>query len=391
MKILSILGTRPEAIKMAPVLRALAGHGGLRSSVALTGQHRDLVGNVLEAFEIEPDHDLRLMTDGQTLAGFHGRALEACAALLERECPDWVLVHGDTASALAAATAAFYARIPVGHVEAGLRTGDLAAPFPEEMNRRAIAIVTRRHFAPTARARLALLAEGVADDAIAMTGNTAVDAVRWMATHHARRRATTEPGRKLVLVTGHRRENFGAGLAGICDALVELSARGDVEILYPLHPNPAVRGPVSERLSGCPHVWLVDPFDYPDMVAAMAGAHVILTDSGGIQEEAAALGIPVVVMRDRTERPEAVDAGCAILGGTDPHRLAAIAHHILDDCRIHRAMAIAPCPFGDGRAGERIADWFAAQASSQSTSAANSLSSVEVASMRGARSVASLR
>lgn len=389
MKILSLFGTRPEAIKMAPVLRALRRHPNLQSIIALTGQHRDLVTPVLDAFELQADRDLALMQEGQSLAGFHGRALAACGALIEREQPDWVLVHGDTASALAAATAAFYAGIPVGHVEAGLRTGDLRAPFPEEMNRRAIAMVAERHFAPTERARDALIAEGVTPSRIAVTGNSAVDAVRWMAQTHERARACVEPHKRLILVTGHRRENFGPGLAGICEALVRLAARGDVEIVYPIHPNPAVRGPVSERLAGVEHLWLVDPFDYPDMVAAMSGAHLILTDSGGIQEEAAALGIPVIVMRDKTERPEAVEAGCALVGGTEPTRLTAIASRLLDDCRIHRSMAIAPCPFGDGRTGERIADWFAAQASSQSMSAASVSSLEDLPTMRGNRSVAS--
>ena len=389
MKILSIFGTRPEAIKMAPVLRALRDRRSLTAQIALTGQHRDLVAPVLDAFDLVAARDMALMQDGQSVAAFHGRALEGCARLIDEERPDWVVVHGDTASALAAATAAFYARVPVAHVEAGLRTGDMQAPFPEEMNRRAIGMIAAMHFAPTLRARDALLAEGVHDHVIQVTGNSVVDAVRWMASNHSRRRAAVEPGRRLVLVTGHRRENFGPGLAGICSAIEILARRGDVEIIYPLHPNPQVRGPVAEQLAGVPHVWLVDPFDYPDMVAAMAGAHVILTDSGGIQEEAAALGIPVVVMRDKTERPEAVEAGCALIGGTEPVRLASLASRLLDDCRIHRSMAIAPCPFGDGRAGERIADWFAAQASSQSISAARSSSLLLDSSMRGSRWVAS--
>lgn len=389
MKILSIFGTRPEAIKMAPVLRAFADRPSIRSRIVLTGQHRDLVAPVLEAFELAADIDLGLMCDNQSVSGFHAMALSRCATAIADEQPDWVLVHGDTASALAAATAAFYARVPVAHVEAGLRTGNVHAPFPEEMNRRTIAIMADRHFAPTLRAADALIGEGIDASAIEVTGNTAIDAVRWMATTRRRARATVERGRRLVLVTAHRRENFGPGLAGICDALEMLAARGDVEIVYPVHPNPAVREPVRERLSAIPHVWIVDPFDYPDMVAAMAGAHLILTDSGGIQEEAAALGVPLIIMREKTERFEAVEAGCALLGGTDPQRLAALANHVLDDCRVHRMMAIAPCPFGDGRAGARIADWFADQASSQAISLARSSSCPERTSMAGSRSITS--
>ena len=364
-RILSIFGTRPEAIKMAPVIRALAALPDVDAPVCLTGQHREMLDQVCSLFEIEAHTDLALMRHGQGPGDVTAAVIAGIRPVLERLRPDCVLVHGDTATTLGAALAAFYARIPLGHVEAGLRTGDMSAPWPEEMNRRLTTSLAQLHFAPTAQAAGNLATEGVASTAIEVTGNTAVDALLWVRERTRSRRGADlgmtarfpwlDPSRRLILVTGHRRENIGDGLDGVCAALVRLAARGDVQIAWPLHPNPAVSRPVAAGLARQDAIHLIAPQDYAPFAWLMERAHLILTDSGGMQEEAPALGTPVLVSRTVTERPEAVAAGTAQLVGTDPDRIVAAATALLDDCGAHRAMASATNPYGDGRAAQRIA------------------------------------
>jgi len=366
MKVLSVFGTRPEAIKMAPVVRALAGDARLDSRVCVTGQHREMLDQVLEVFGIEPHHDLDLMTAGQTLGGLFGRILEALDPVLEAEAPDRVLVHGDTLTTLAASLAAYFRRIPVGHVEAGLRTGDRYAPWPEEINRRLTGGIADLHFAPTSGARDNLLREGVDPSTVHVTGNTVVDALldltARLESDQALRERLLAPfpwlasGRRTVLVTGHRRENFGAGFRSVCAALRRLAERGDVEIVYPVHLNPQVAGPVGEALGQLERVHLIEPLDYLPFVALMAASDLILTDSGGVQEEAPSLGKPVLVMRDKTERPEAVAAGTVRLVGTDEERIVGEASRLLDDDDAYAAMSRAHNPYGDGRAAARITE-----------------------------------
>ena len=364
MHVLSIFGTRPEAIKMAPVLHALVA-AGVRSSVCVTAQHRGMLDQVLELFDITPDADLDLMRPNQTLEGLTAAVIEGISKTLIDIKPDMVLVHGDTTTTFAAALAAFYQRIPVGHVEAGLRTGDIYAPFPEEVNRRLTDSITSLHFAPTERARANLLAEGHAASGIIVTGNTVIDALKMMtrkldedATLAARLDATApypSNGRRLILVTGHRRENFGQGFLNICQAIRTLSARDDVEIVYPVHLNPNVQKPVTELLGGIANIHLLDPLDYPAFVRLMSKAYIVITDSGGIQEEAPSLGKPVLVMRDVTERQEAVDAGTVRLVGTDTAKIVAEARILLDNPDAYASMSWAHNPYGDGSAGARIA------------------------------------
>ncbi len=363
--VMLVFGTRPEAIKMAPVVLALRECGDMRVTVTITAQHRQMLDQVLALFDISPDHDLDIMQAGQSLPELFSRILTATSALLEREAPDLVLVHGDTSTTLAAALAAFYARIPVGHVEAGLRTGNLSAPWPEEANRRLTAPLASAHFAPTARARDNLLAEGVDPTTIHVTGNTVIDALLGVVTRiegsDALRRQLgagfpfLDPARKLVLVTGHRRESFGDGFERICQALRALAARDDVQIVYPVHLNPNVQGTVRRILGDAVNVHLIEPQDYLPFVYLMTRAHLILTDSGGIQEEAPSLGKPVLVMREATERPEAVDAGTVRLVGTDPALIVAEVDRLIDDPDAYAAMTLAHNPYGDGLAAQRIA------------------------------------
>ena len=360
-----VFGTRPEAIKMAPVVAALRAMPGIRTRVAVTAQHRQMLDQVLDLFGIVPDIDLDLMTPGQQLPDLFARILQGMSAVLSRERVDLLLVHGDTSTTLAAALAAFYARVPVGHVEAGLRTGDMQAPWPEEANRRLTAPLASLHFAPTAAARDNLLAEGIAPAQVHVTGNTVVDALlavsaridadAALAQGMAERFGFIDPGRRLVLVTGHRRENFGAGFEQICLALRDLAQRGGTQVLYPVHLNPNVQGPVQRLLGDVPGVHLIEPQDYLPFVYLMGRAHLILTDSGGIQEEAPSLGKPVLVMRTTTERPEAVAAGTVRLVGTDRATIVAEATRLLDDPAAHALMARAHNPYGDGQASERIA------------------------------------
>lgn len=361
-RIAVIVGTRPEVIKMAPVFRALQATAGLVPVLCIAGQHVALMEQALADFSLVPDVRLPPIGDAG-LAARLGALTAQLGAALEHLRPALTLVQGDTATALAGSFAAFAAPCPVGHVEAGLRTGDLAAPWPEEGHRRAIAAIAALHFAPTARARDNLLREGVAAERIHLTGNTGIDALRATAAmppalpdalDQALQRAHSA-GRRLLLVTGHRRENFGAGLAGICAALAMLATRPDVLILYPVHRNPQVDGPVRRALDGLGNVILAPPLDYRAFVQLLERCHIVLTDSGGVQEEAPAFGKPVLVLRETTERPEAVDAGVARLVGTNPVRIVAETVRLLDDRSAYAAMARAVSPFGDGQAAARIA------------------------------------
>ncbi|WP_222105725.1 non-hydrolyzing UDP-N-acetylglucosamine 2-epimerase [Paraburkholderia sp. BCC1885] len=364
-KVMAVFGTRPEAIKLAPVVILLRASGILECSVCVTGQHRSMLDQVLDYFGITPDFDLGVMQPGQTLGGLTGRILDRLGDLLMVERPDAVMVHGDTTTTLAASLAAYYARIPVAHVEAGLRTGELYSPWPEEGNRKLTAALARWHFAPTSVARLNLMREGVEDDCIMVTGNTVIDAllmaVRRLSDDDAlsarlrRRFAYLESGRRLLLVTGHRRENFGHGFESICAALGQIAhAYPDVQILYPVHLNPNVREPVTRLLGDIPNIYLEEPAGYPEFVYLMTRAYLVMTDSGGVQEEAPALGKPVLVMRETTERPEAVTAGTVRLVGTDTPRIVDEVRRLLDDPVAYQAMSRAHSPYGDGLASDRI-------------------------------------
>lgn len=360
-RVLVIFGTRPEAIKLAPVIEALAVSTRLTPRVCVTGQHREMLDQMLALFEITPDHDLAVMRPDQDLFDVTARALLGLRDVLDRERPAAVLVQGDTTSALVAALASFYRQIPVGHVEAGLRTGEPYNPFPEEMNRRLTSHLATWHFPPTDRAAENLRREGVPAERIVVTGNTIVDALQEIVARLAR---TPVPpavpperlgGRRLVLVTGHRRESFGGGMRNICQALHDLAERHpDVVIVYPVHLNPAVQQPVREILGAHPRIVLTPPLEYLPFVDLMRRAYLILTDSGGLQEEAPSLGVPVLVMRETTERPEAVAAGTARLVGTDRAAIVGAANELLDDAAAHQRMRAAHNPFGDGRAAARI-------------------------------------
>ncbi|MEO0411236.1 MAG: UDP-N-acetylglucosamine 2-epimerase (non-hydrolyzing) [Pseudomonadota bacterium] len=364
MKVLSVFGTRPEAIKMAPVVLAIGAASGLLSKVCITGQHREMLDQVLTFFNITPDHDLNIMQPGQSLDQLTARLLEAVTAVLKAESPDLVLVHGDTSTTLSAALAAYYAHIPVAHVEAGLRTGNIAAPWPEEANRKLTGSLASIHFAPTQGAKDNLLGEGVQTTDIHVTGNTVIDALflaranvlgdqARLAAYDAQFKALN-PGKKLLLVTGHRRESFGGGFERICSALTKLAQRPDCEILYPVHLNPHVQGPVQTILGNCANIHLVAPQDYPTFIYLMDRAHIILTDSGGIQEEAPSLGKPVLVMRETTERPEAVQAGTVKLVGTCEEDIVRETEALLTDDAAYAAMSKAHNPYGDGQAARRI-------------------------------------
>jgi UDP-N-acetylglucosamine 2-epimerase (non-hydrolysing) len=363
-KILSVFGTRPEAIKMAPIVRLLAREPAIESRVCVTGQHRSMLDPVLELFEIHPDYDLAVMGANQGLVHIANTVLAGATDVIRGFQPDQVLVHGDTSTAFAAALAAFYCKVPVAHVEAGLRTGDIHAPFPEEMNRRLIDSIAQTFYAPTETARGALLAEGKNPDHILVTGNTVIDALLLMV-ERLRQSPRLEakvagelpfldPARKLVLVTGHRRESFGAGFERICAALAALAERPDVQIVYPVHLNPNVQEPVKRILGNRSNIRLIPPQDYLPFVYLMTKAHLIVTDSGGIQEEAPALGKPVLVLRDVTERPEAVAAGTVRLVGTDEAAIRREAARLLDDPAAYARMSEASNPYGDGRAASRI-------------------------------------
>ena len=356
--VLSVFGTRPEAIKMAPILKLLSREKGLRSLVCVTAQHREMLDQVLGLFAIKPDHDLDLMREGQTLEEITTRALTGLGGHLRHVRPDLLLVQGDTTTTMVASLAAFYARVPVGHVEAGLRTGDPSYPYPEEVNRRITSVLARHHFAPTEQARRNLLAEGIAEGSILVTGNTVIDALLEVAAMKPLR-APELPlrGTRLILVTAHRRENFGAPLAEIAGAIRDLAERyKDVDLVYPVHRNPNVDKPMRKELSQLAGVHLTDPLEYKAFVDLMAQSYLVLTDSGGIQEEAPSLGKPVLVLRDETERPEAVEAGTVKLVGPHRQAIVAAAAELLDSKEAYAAMARAVNPYGDGKAAGRIVE-----------------------------------
>lgn len=363
MRILSVFGTRPEAIKMAPLVKAIEAEAGLTSLVCVTGQHRAMLDQVLGLFQITPDYDLDVMVPNQTLNGLTARVLAALDPVLDEVRPDRVLVHGDTTTALAAALCAFNRGIPLGHVEAGLRTYDLTQPWPEEMNRQVADRLCGLLFAPTPAAADNLRGERLAGT-IHVTGNTVIDALFLalaqidsdadLKAELAGQFAFLDAGRRLLLVTGHRRENFGPGFIAICEALARLAARSDIEILYPVHLNPQVREPVHRLLGGRSNVHLIPPLDYLPFVYLMRRCHLVLTDSGGVQEEAPSLGKPVLVMREVTERPEAVAAGTVELVGTDADRIVGAVTALLDDADRYAQFARQNNPYGDGRACGRI-------------------------------------
>jgi UDP-N-acetylglucosamine 2-epimerase (non-hydrolysing) len=359
-RVLSVFGTRPEAIKMAPVVHQLqARPDRFESLVCVSAQHRDMLDQVLEVFALTADHDLEIMTPGQSPAGVAARVLDRLPPLLREVRPDVLLVQGDTMTTFAASFAAYLERIPTCHVEAGLRTGNRYHPFPEEMNRVLTTRLADLHFAPTPTARDRLLAEGVPPESVFLTGNTVIDAL--LATVKPDYRFTTpalatlDPGSRVVLVTTHRRESFGDPLEATCAAIADLVAGfSDIEVVLPVHPNPQVKGPVQRMLCDTPRVRLIPPVDYVEFVHLMARSYLILTDSGGVQEEAPSLGKPVLVLRDTTERPEGVEAGTAVVVGTDRERIVATAGNLLSSPEAYRRMATAVSPYGDGRASERI-------------------------------------
>lgn len=365
-KIIHVFGTRPEAIKMAPVVKAFQGLDVIISKICVTAQHRGMLDQVLDFFSIVPDFDFNIMQDKQSLAEVTARILTELSTVLAVEKPDLILVHGDTNTTISAALAAYYHKIPVGHVEAGLRTGNMYSPWPEEMNRKLAGSIASLHFAPTEQAKANLLREGVWEGSIFVTGNTVVDGLLLAKNKLSNNYALMEkldkkfsflnPDRKLILVTGHRRENFGEGFKNICAALNGITNSEDCEILYPVHLNPNVMEPVHAELDHNPRIYLIEPQDYPAFVYLMARSHIILTDSGGIQEEAPSLGKPVLVMRDTTERPEAVKAGTVKLVGTNQSQILTNVQTLLADEKEYKKMSRAHNPYGDGTAATKIKD-----------------------------------
>jgi UDP-N-acetylglucosamine 2-epimerase (non-hydrolysing) len=364
-KIAVVVGTRPEAVKMAPVVQCLRTRGDVECVLVSTGQHREMLTRTLDIFGLRPDVDLQVMTQNQSLAGLSSRLFSSVDAFLSNVSFDWLLVQGDTSTAMVASVCAFYRGVRVGHVEAGLRSRDMHAPFPEEFNRRVTGLVADLHFAPTPGAAQNLLAEGVPADRIHVTGNTGIDALLQVVQEVERVRPHLESGvpefvsrfNRLVLITGHRRENFGPGFAQICAAIAELAGRfPDVGFLYPVHLNPNVQEPVRRLLGGRPNIMLAEPVDYPGFVWLMSRSHLLLSDSGGVQEEAPSLGKPVLVMREVTERPEGIEAGCSMLVGSSAERIMEATSRLLCDEPSYSAMARARNPYGDGQARFRIAD-----------------------------------
>ncbi len=372
LSVLSIFGTRPEAVKMAPIIKVLAETPGIESRVCVTAQHRQMLDQVLDLFQIVPDVDLDLMQPGQTLSDLTAAVFTHLDPVLERLKPDWVLVQGDTTTVMSAALLAYYHRIHVGHVEAGLRTGDKWQPFPEEVNRRVASVATDLHFAPTDWARDNLLKEGVPSSHILVTGNPVIDALHTVAElspptetlelldrlgiDNDSHKPVSSRSKRLVLITAHRRENFGEPMENICFALRQLAEDylDNVEFVYPVHLNPNVQEPVNRLLGDVPNITLLPPMDYFPWVHLIKSASLMLTDSGGLQEEAPGLGVPVLVMREVTERPEGVKAGAVCLVGTDPEHIIVETHRLLDDPHAHAEMAQAVNPYGDGKAAPRI-------------------------------------
>ncbi len=372
MRVLCVFGTRPEAIKMAPVINELKKYPArFETRICVTAQHREMLDQMLKLFGITPDIDLDLMEPDQTLPALTSKVLLAMTKLLEEEEPDWVLIQGDTTTVMATALAAFYLRIPVGHIEAGLRTDDRYSPFPEEINRRIVSVLATYHFAPTERARDRLLAEGVDPEKVFLTGNTVVDAIHWILSRPPSEEAKRlfaelglpDPGVaraeelpfRLLLVTAHRRESFGPPFESLCKGLRTIAERNrDVVLVYPVHLNPRVRDPVRRILAGHPRIRLIEPLSYESFVRLMNVSYLILTDSGGIQEEASVLGKPVLVLREVTERPELIEAGIGKLVGTDSRKIVTEAERLLRDVNTYRSMAKQAQLFGDGHAAERI-------------------------------------
>ncbi len=364
MKILTIFGTRPEAIKLFPVIHALQAADEIESRVCVTAQHREMLDQVLSITGITPNHDLNIMTPGQSLDALTARLLTAIGEVMDAEKPDRVLVQGDTATAMVGALCAYYRKIPVGHVEAGLRSHNIYHPWPEEVTRKIVGSIADMHFAPTETSAGYLRAENVPDDRIHVTGNSVIDALHWVTAQIAANpdMATALDdvkahfaGRRIIGLTSHRRENFDGGMEAIAAAVAELARREDVGIIFPVHPNPNVRGVMEAALGGLSNVALIDPLDYPNFAHLLSIADIMLTDSGGVQEEAPALGKPVLVMRETTERPEGVVAGTAKLVGTNTARIVAEVTRLLDDPAAYEAMAKAHNPYGDGRTSQRIA------------------------------------
>lgn len=365
LKVLSVFGTRPEAIKMAPVVNGLSQASEFDARVCVTAQHREMLDQVLKLFGISPDYDLNLMKPGQTLHDITSSILAGLKDVFDDFWPDLVLVHGDTTTTLAASLAAYYHQIAVGHVEAGLRTGNIYSPWPEEINRKVTGVISGLHFAPTDRSRQNLIGEGVDQTHITVTGNTVIDALLDVTaklkadadkTEELDRSLGLKPDRRIILVTGHRRESHGAGFERICSALRRLADQKDVEIIYPVHLNPNVKDPVERLLGGRENIKLIAPQDYLPFVHLMNRADLILTDSGGVQEEAPSLGKPVLVMRDTTERPEAIEAGTVKLVGTDVDLIKDEATTLLNNREAYEAMSFAHNPYGDGKATARIMD-----------------------------------
>ncbi|WP_222615728.1 non-hydrolyzing UDP-N-acetylglucosamine 2-epimerase [Dyella telluris] len=369
-KVMLVFGTRPEAIKMAPLVTALKERRDLETIVTVTAQHRQMLDQVLDLFEITPDEDLNVMRPGQTLPDLTSRILQEMGQVIAKHAPDIVLVHGDTTTTFATSLAAFYQRTQIGHVEAGLRTGNLYSPWPEEANRKLTGTLAGLHFSPTQSSADNLRAENVAPETIHVTGNTVIDALLAVvekignnpdiAAELAAQFPFLDPSKRLVLVTGHRRENFGDGFEQICHALKAIAARGDTQVVYPVHLNPNVQEPVKRILGDQPSVYLIEPQEYLPFVYLMSRSHIIVTDSGGIQEEAPSLGKPVLVMRDTTERPEAVSSGTVRLVGADSSRITQEVSRLLDDNNAYELMSKAHNPYGDGKAAERIASIIAA-------------------------------
>lgn len=365
MKVLTVFGTRPEAIKMAPLVHALAQDDAFESKVCVTAQHREMLDQVLRLFDITPDYDLDIMRPGQDLTEITSRILLGLKPVLESFKPDIVLVHGDTATTLSASLAAFYQQIPVGHVEAGLRTGNILSPWPEEANRKLTTHLATLHFAPTETSRDNLIREAISADNIFISGNTVIDALLWvrdrvnknsvLEASLAQRYPFIDATKKLILVTGHRRESFGGGFERICTALAKIARQhADVQIVYPVHLNPNVSEPVNRILHGIDNIILIEPQDYLPFVYLMDKSYLILSDSGGIQEEAPSLGKPVLVMRETTERPEAVNAGTVRLVGTDTEKIVNEVNRLLSDENEYSSMSRAHNPYGDGQACRRI-------------------------------------
>ncbi len=383
MRVLVIFGTRPEAIKLFPVINALRKDAGFDVKVCVTAQHRQMLDQVLEVVAIRPDYDLDLMRPNQSLTDVTTRIITGVGKVIDTCKPDRIMVQGDTTTAMAAALSAFYRKVPVDHVEAGLRSGDIYSPWPEELNRKVVSSIAALHFAPTQRAADALIRENVPRDRIFVTGNTVIDALLetrrrieshgWVHDALDGSLSGAEPHQRVILVTSHRRENFDGGIQRIVSALRQLATREDCLILFPVHPNPNVHEPVRAALGNHPRIRLLPPLDYVPFVRVLSHCHLVLTDSGGVQEEAPALGKPVLVMRDTTERPEGVDAGTAMLVGTDPARIVAQATRLIDDSEHYERMSRAHNPFGDGKASQRIRDILLAKAAPHQQPASETL------------------